>query len=187
MRGRVAQQFWSAAGEILWISDDADYWAVFLFDANIVNGSWSEPSKQREEEACASFYSSASHGWIIIGFSCKCTKRNWLQNVGEYAVDHFKTYLILFLKIRDFCIRTKLFILWMTPKLWQTAAGKTQRRGIKHWRMHKFVRLVAPIPVVILIPVLELLSVVACKWGNVVMLYAQMLPKEGSSHPEYPP
>ena len=77
----------------------------------------------------------------------------------------------------------------MTPKLWQTAAGKTQRRGIKHWRMHKFVRLVAPIPVLIvaLIPVVVLLEVVACKWGNVVMLYAQMLPKEGSSHPEYPP
>ena len=61
----------------------------------------------------------------------------------------------------------------MTPKLWQTAAGKTQRRGIKHWRMHKFVRLVAPIPVLIvaLIPVVvELLEVVACKCGNVVML-----------------
>ena len=83
----------------------------------------------------------------------------------------------------------------MTPKLWQTAAGKTQRRGIKHWRMHKFVRLVAPIPVLIvalipvvaLVPVVELLEVVTCKCGNVVMLYAQMLPKEGSSHPEYPP
>ena len=96
--GKGRPTFWSAAGEILWISDDADYWAVFLFDANIVNGSWSESSKQREEGARASFYSRASHGWIIIGFSYKCTKRNWLQKVGEYAVDHFKTYSIFFLK-----------------------------------------------------------------------------------------
>ena len=74
----------------------------------------------------------------------------------------------------------------MTP-LWQTAADKTQRRGIKHWRMHKF-GVVALIPIVALIPVVVvLLEVVACKCGNVVMLYAQMLPKEGSSHPEYPP
>ena len=75
----------------------------------------------------------------------------------------------------------------MTP-LWQTAADNTQRRGIKQWRMHKF-GVVAPIPVLIvaLIPVVVLLEVVACKCGNVVMLYAQMLPKEGSSHPEYPP
>ena len=48
----------------------------------------------------------------------------------------------------------------MTPKLWQTAAGKTQGRGIKHWRMHKF-------GVVALILVLVLQEVVACKWGNV--------------------
>ena len=67
----------------------------------------------------------------------------------------------------------------MTP-LWQTAADNTQRRGIKQWRMHKF-------GVVALIPEVVLLEVVACKCGNVVMLYAQMLPKEGSSHPEYPP
>ena len=71
----------------------------------------------------------------------------------------------------------------MTPKLWQTAAGKTQGRGIKHWRMHKF-GVVALIPVVAVIPieelipvvalipvVVELLQVVACKWGNVLMLY----------------
>ena len=38
-------------------------------------------------------------------------KKKLIVKVGEYAVDHFKTYLILFLKVHDFFIRTKLFIL----------------------------------------------------------------------------
>ena len=75
------------------------------------------------------------------------------------------------------------------PKTLADRSWQNPEAGNKALAHAQIWRLVAPIPVLIVapIPVVVLLEVVTCKCGNVVMLCAQMLPKEGSSHPEYPP